>query len=272
MAIFRQKSLDKLSSPEQLDKLVVIASPMTWLTLIGAGLIVVATVIWSIVSTVPKTEMAQGLYMNAGELQSVHSMSQGIVEKAFVKSGDKVKKGKILFEIKGGNDIVATTSGTVTSITVTNGTPVGIGTMVARIRQPKNQAYVTSYVDIQVAKMIQEGMAVNVYVSAFPKEEYGHMDAKVDYVGDSVASSADMVSVLGDESLARLFSAAGPVVEVRCKLEKDGASASGYKWSTKQGEDVKPEGGTPVTADIVTSKKHPISMLIPNIKSKFGVE
>ncbi|MDR1473625.1 MAG: HlyD family efflux transporter periplasmic adaptor subunit [Lactobacillales bacterium] len=272
MAIFRQKSLDKLSSPEQLDKLVVVASPMTWLTLIGAGLIVVATVIWSIVSTVPKTETASGIYMNVGDLQSIHSMSQGIVRKALVKSGDKVKKGKVLFEVAGGNDIVATTSGTVYSIAVTNGTPVAKGTMVARIKEAKNQAYVTSYVGIQVAKTIKEGMAANVYVSAFPKEEYGHMEAKVDYVGDSVTSSADMVSVLGDESLARLFSAAGPVVEVRCKLETDSSSVSGYKWSTKQGEDVKPEGGTPVTADIVVAKKAPISMLIPNIKEKFGVE
>jgi len=272
MAIFRQKSLDKLSSPEQLDKLVVVASPMTWLTLIGAGLIVLATVIWSVVSTVPKTETSSGIYMNAGNLQSVHSMSQGIVEKALVKSGDKVKKGKVLFEVVGGDNIVATTSGTVYSIVVTNGTPVAKGTMVARIKQSKNQAYVTSYVGIQVAKTIKEGMTANVYVSAFPKEEYGHMEATVDYVGDSVASKADMVSEVGDESLAALFSAAGPVVEVTCKLKTDSSSASGYKWSTKQGNDIKPEAGTPVTADIVVEEKAPISMLIPKIKAKFGVE
>ncbi|MDR1521384.1 MAG: HlyD family efflux transporter periplasmic adaptor subunit [Streptococcaceae bacterium] len=272
MAIFRQKSLDKLSSPEQLDKLVVVASPMTWLILIGAGLIVVATVIWSMISTVPKTQTAQGFYMNVGDLQSIYSMSQGIVERALVKSGDKVKRGKVLFEIKGGEDIVATTSGTVTSIAVANGTPIAKGSIVARIKQMQNQAYVTSYVGIQVAKTIKKGMPVNVYVSAFPKEEYGHMEAKVDYVGGAVSSSADMFSALHDESLVKLFSAQGPVVEVRCDLKKDNTSVSGYEWSTKQGKNVKPEGGTPVTADIVTSEKHPISMLIPTIKEKIGFE
>jgi len=70
MAIFRQKSLDKLSSPEQLDKLIVITSPMTWLVLIGAGLIVGATVVWSVTNKIPTTQQVQGLYVKSKDKKS----------------------------------------------------------------------------------------------------------------------------------------------------------------------------------------------------------
>ncbi|MDR3156713.1 MAG: HlyD family efflux transporter periplasmic adaptor subunit [Lactobacillales bacterium] len=273
MAIFRQKSLDKLSSPEQLDKLIVITSPLTWLTLIGAGLIVAVTLAWSIASRIPTTESAQGIYMNVGEVKSVHSLSQGIVEKALVKSGDTVKKGEVLFKILGGEDIKATDNGVVHSISVANGSPVARGTMVARIKDAEEKnSYVTAYVGIDVAKTIKKDMKANVYLTSFPKEEYGHVEAKVEYIGDTLASSADMVSQLGDETLARVFASQGPVVEVKCKLLKDSKSKSGYKWSTEQGNKVKPEEGTMVTADIVTDEKAPITMLIPALKEKLGVE
>ena len=51
--IFRRKSLDRLSSPEQLDKMIVINSPMTWLALAGGAIIIAIVVIWGILGRVP---------------------------------------------------------------------------------------------------------------------------------------------------------------------------------------------------------------------------
>lgn len=40
--LFRKTSLEKLSSPEQLDKMIVITPPSFWIALTGAGLMIVA--------------------------------------------------------------------------------------------------------------------------------------------------------------------------------------------------------------------------------------
>ena len=37
--IFRKSALEKLSSPEQLDKMIVITSPSFWLSMVGAGIV-----------------------------------------------------------------------------------------------------------------------------------------------------------------------------------------------------------------------------------------
>ena len=43
--IYRKTALDKISSPEQLDKSLKITSPLSWLVLLGLTLIVIVAVI-----------------------------------------------------------------------------------------------------------------------------------------------------------------------------------------------------------------------------------
>ena len=45
--IFRQKSIDKVSSPEQLDGYLKVTTPSVWLILIGIIVILVGTIVWA---------------------------------------------------------------------------------------------------------------------------------------------------------------------------------------------------------------------------------
>lgn len=45
--IFRQKSVDRVSSPEQLDNYLKVTSPSVWLVLIGIIIILVGAICWS---------------------------------------------------------------------------------------------------------------------------------------------------------------------------------------------------------------------------------
>ena len=45
--LFRKSLLEKLSSPEQLDKMIVITPPRFWIAMAGAGLMIGAALIWS---------------------------------------------------------------------------------------------------------------------------------------------------------------------------------------------------------------------------------
>lgn len=97
--IFRKKSLDKLSSPEQLDRMIVINSPMTWLALAGGAFIIAAVLVWGILGRVPITEEGSGILLQEGEVNSVYAGTQGVITKVNVSSGDVVKAGDVLYEV-----------------------------------------------------------------------------------------------------------------------------------------------------------------------------
>lgn len=45
-SIFRQKSIDKVSSPEKLDDYIKVTTPGVWITLCAIVLLLVGTLIW----------------------------------------------------------------------------------------------------------------------------------------------------------------------------------------------------------------------------------
>ena len=47
-SIFRQKSIDKISSPEKLDDYIKVTTPSVWITLIAIVLLLAGAVVWSI--------------------------------------------------------------------------------------------------------------------------------------------------------------------------------------------------------------------------------
>ena len=59
--LFRKSSLEKLSSPEQLDKAITVSTPVSWLALIGITAIIGAVVVWSILGSLPTIVSAQGI-------------------------------------------------------------------------------------------------------------------------------------------------------------------------------------------------------------------
>ncbi len=94
--IFRKSSLEKLSSPEQLDKMIVITPPSFWMALLGAGVIIAGALAWAIFGRLPVNVETQGIYVNNGGVYSVYSETAGIVEKLAVHKGDEVKEGDVI--------------------------------------------------------------------------------------------------------------------------------------------------------------------------------
>ena len=52
-SIFREKSLKRISSPEQLNDYIKVSQPSVWIALAAAAAFVVAVLIWSVAGTVP---------------------------------------------------------------------------------------------------------------------------------------------------------------------------------------------------------------------------
>jgi len=64
--IFRKVSLERLSSPEQLDQLMTVTTPCGWISLAAIGGVILTALLWSIFGTIPKTVKSQGILIRGG--------------------------------------------------------------------------------------------------------------------------------------------------------------------------------------------------------------
>lgn len=96
-SLFRETALQNLSSPEQLDQVVRITRGRAWIVLLILGLVIAATLVWSIVGSLPSTVSGQGLIIRRGGTYSIFSAAGGIItEFNDVKDGQIVHKGQVI--------------------------------------------------------------------------------------------------------------------------------------------------------------------------------
>lgn len=62
--LFRQSSLKKLSSPEQLDAYIQVSSPGVWLLLAAIGAVLAGILIWGLTGRLPTTVAANAFAVN----------------------------------------------------------------------------------------------------------------------------------------------------------------------------------------------------------------
>lgn len=95
--IFRQAALERLSSPEQLDRLVTVASPKAWIALFMLGMIIAAAVVWGILGTIPTRVEGQGILIsNGGRVVNVQAAGSGFLTEINVTVGHPVEAGQIV--------------------------------------------------------------------------------------------------------------------------------------------------------------------------------
>jgi HlyD family secretion protein len=97
--IFRKVALERLSSPEQLDQLMRVISPLGWLALVPlVGLILIA-VLWGWFGSIPTKVFGKCLLINPVGLADVTSLSAGRVTEVLVHVGDTVKVDQIVARV-----------------------------------------------------------------------------------------------------------------------------------------------------------------------------
>lgn len=90
---FRAEALKRLQSPDQLDTLFSLTSPIGWVCAIVAVIIVGALTLWGFVGELPFQVYGMGMVLQqGGKLYKVPSPAMGNVDRLFVKVGDKIKK------------------------------------------------------------------------------------------------------------------------------------------------------------------------------------
>lgn len=98
--LFRKSALEKLSSPEQLDKTIRILPMKGWIALIGMILLVGALVVWLFLGTVPSEVQGAGIFMYSEGIRKVESSSTALVSDVFFEEGDTVKRGQVVARLE----------------------------------------------------------------------------------------------------------------------------------------------------------------------------
>jgi HlyD family secretion protein len=98
--LFRQKSLERLSSPERLDQLLAVADRKTWVPLATAGALVFGLVAWAVLAKIPVNVEGRGILTRPRKLVEFQSPGPGRVVRVEVGVGDAVRRGELLAEIE----------------------------------------------------------------------------------------------------------------------------------------------------------------------------
>ena len=98
--LFREVSLERLSSPEQLDERIKVTSPRAWLALIAIGCILLSAIAWGFLGSIPTKIGGQGILLNNGGVFSIAHNTPGQVVDVRFKLGDMVKKGDVVARIE----------------------------------------------------------------------------------------------------------------------------------------------------------------------------
>lgn len=97
--IFRKVSLERLSSPEQLDRLMQVTTPLGWVSLLALGILVALAIFWGIYGTITTEVMGQGIITQIDQILSVESSMSGRIDTIYVEVGGTVKMGQLVARI-----------------------------------------------------------------------------------------------------------------------------------------------------------------------------
>ncbi len=99
--LFRKAALERIASPEQLDRMVTVSGPGTWIALVGLGLGLAFLILWGVFGSVPTNVPAKGILITqGGRVVPAMSPAAGVVDRVLVAVGDRVAKGQVVARIR----------------------------------------------------------------------------------------------------------------------------------------------------------------------------
>lgn len=212
--IFRKAALERLSSPDQLDSMLKVTTPMSWVGIGSAAALAAAVVVWSFVGSIPETVSAPGFFVDSYHTNTLYSTAAGKVKELLVEPGTLVEPGMPILELKHTDgELVSVESdqnGWISETLIKKGSAVTPNAELFRISPVTEQDIsLVCYVDFDTAKFIKPGMKALV----------GSTEAVVTNVDRYIASEQAMAELLGaDGRLTEMVVQNGPVTTVTCEL------------------------------------------------------
>jgi HlyD family secretion protein len=97
--IFRKVSIERLSSPEQLDQLLKVSSTRSWAALLAVLVLLGLAGVWAFQGSVATTAPGQGVIVRTGGVLNVVSSGSGVVTALNIKVGDRIRKNQVIAQV-----------------------------------------------------------------------------------------------------------------------------------------------------------------------------
>ena len=97
--IFRQVSIERLSSPEQLDQLMQVTTSKGWIALAALGVLLTSAIIWGFWGQVPTRVQGAGVLIKTGGVYDVVPLASGQLTEMSVRPGDHIEEGQTIARI-----------------------------------------------------------------------------------------------------------------------------------------------------------------------------
>lgn len=98
--IFSRAALDKLRSPDRLDMLLPITTPIGWMSLVAVGLLLISVILWSIFGSFTVRADGKGMILDSGGVTTVTHVAGGKIAHVYVRKGSTIQKGDLIAELE----------------------------------------------------------------------------------------------------------------------------------------------------------------------------
>lgn len=97
--VYRKVSMERISSPEQLDSLMRVTSPIGWLALAAVAMIIVSALIWGVWGSIPTTVNGNGILVKSGGVFDIVAGTNGQIYDLRIRPGDAVAAGQVIARV-----------------------------------------------------------------------------------------------------------------------------------------------------------------------------
>ena len=94
--IFSKRALMKLRSPERLDMMLPVTTPLTWMGLSAVCVLLVSVIIWSIFGAFTVRADGMGLIMDSAGVVNIYHVANGKIDEIYVQPGDEIHEGELI--------------------------------------------------------------------------------------------------------------------------------------------------------------------------------
>jgi NHLM bacteriocin system secretion protein len=122
------------------------------------------------------------------------------------------------------------------------------------------------FVPARDGKKIHAGMPALIEPTSVRRDVYGAIRGVVTKTSAVAASPEQLRHILRNDELVKKLTANGPPFLVTVELERDGKTASGFRWTTSAGPDAQITAGTLLDAKVTTERVSMLGLLIPAVK------
>lgn len=145
-----------------------------------------------------------------------------------------------------------------------------LGTLAVASAEGSTDLVCVAYFTVNDGKRLATGMVAQVTPDVVKRERFGSIVAAVDEVAPYPVTTDAVVNLIGNREVASRLVEGGRQIEVRVRLETDGATRSGYAWTSSTGPDLSVSSGTTGAIRVVVEQRRPISFVIPYLRSLGG--